>query len=106
MHGTEADSGPLGAVQYLLAIEKSNWKKSAGYRLGFAVGAMERTLSFNGEGHTLSADEKTLINTAFTIFSSHALLLKAELRLTDSQMGQLFTSRADQQITGPLPFPG
>lgn len=99
MHGNSADSGSIGAIGYLLAVDKGNWKKSAGFRLGFVVGAIERILTFRGAN--VSDNEKVLINGAFTIFSSEALVLKAQLRLTDSQMAQLFV----REINGPRPFP-
>lgn len=103
MHGTAADNGSIGAISYLLAVNKDNWKQSPGFRLGFSVGAMRRASSFS-PATGLSDLEKELVNAAFTIFSGEALAMKIQLRLSDAQMRQLFGARVCDEISGPRPF--
>jgi hypothetical protein len=104
MHGTSADSSSLGAISYLLAVSKDNWKHSLGYQLGFSIGAMRRAASFAGT-QGLSSGEKELVNGAFTIFSNEAMLIKIQLHLSDAQMARLFGSGINGEIAGPRPFP-
>jgi hypothetical protein len=104
MHGTSADSSSLGAISYLLAVSKDNWKHSLGYRLGFSVAAMRRAASFAGS-QGLSAGEKELLNGAFTIFSGEAMLVKIKLHVSDAKMTRFFGPRVNGEIAGPRPFP-
>jgi hypothetical protein len=105
MHGTSADSSSLGAISYLLAVSKDNWKHSLGYRLGFSVGAMRRAASFAGTQQGLSSGERELVNGAFVIFSGEAVMMKIQLHLSDAQMTRLFGSGINGEIAGPRPFP-